>query len=318
MDITIFDGEYAFLSNFYEAPVKYKYIYGSAEAAYQAQKAIRSEDANKFTEYNPAKAKRMGRKIEIRDDWEQVKVSVMSDILFAKFVQNPELAKRLLDTGDANLIEGNHWHDTFWGVDLETGEGQNMLGKLLMELRTELQNPAIQLLNKETATLTRFAAPELQIFDWFPSKRTFRWSLPNKFLEVNLPFEMFYKIEPLDDEKLSGIEDCVWHFHGRLFADLDFLLGKTIKKLYKDDYIVQSIKAYDDGKKFFYQASKIPTFDEFDSEWDSVNEFVIFRDESGVNLIRSQHGWKIPSIIIYTGLKNSDPALDKILARLKS
>ena len=320
MDITIFDGDYAFLSNFYEVPVKYKYVYGSAEAAYQAQKATSSDDAFKFTKYKPDKAKRMGHKINIRPDWKEVKVAFMRDILFAKFFQNPKLAKMLLATGDSKLIEGNDWHDTFWGVDLETGEGQNNLGKLLMELREELINPEIELLNYKKVSLTRFVAPELVIFDWVPTKKTFRWSLPDRIAEVNLPFETMYKIEPKEVEddagEFPGIEDCIWHFHGRIFTDLDFLLGEVVKTLYKDHYIIQSIKKYDDGKKFFYQACKIPTFDEFDVEWDGINEFVIFRDEKGIHLIRSQHGWKIPSIIIYTGLKNSEPELDKFLEQL--
>ena len=317
MDITSFDGKYDFLSNFYEVAVRYGYDYGSAEAAYQAQKATDSDDKSKFTEYTPAQAKRMGRKVDMRSDWEEVKVAYMRDILFAKFVQNPELAKRLLATSDSTLIEGNDWHDTFWGVDSKTGEGQNILGKLLMELREELKNPAIQLLNKNIATLTRFSAPELVIFDWYPPKTVFRWTQPNN-KELLLPFEMFYEIEPADVESLVGIEDCVWHFHGRLFADLDFLLGETLEVLNDDYNNVQKIKQYDDDKKFFYQADKIPTFDDGDTEWDSVNEFVIFRDEGGVHLIRSQHGWKIPNILIYTGLKNSVPALDEILARLES
>ena len=143
MDITSFSGEYEFLSNFYSVPVNYKYTYSSAEAAYQAQKSENTSDALEFTKYNPGKAKRMGRKVELRSDWEEVKLEVMRDVVFAKFFQNPELAKRLLATGDSTLIEGNDWHDTFWGVDLETGEGQNNLGKILMEIRAELKNPKV-------------------------------------------------------------------------------------------------------------------------------------------------------------------------------
>ena len=319
MDIKIFDGDYAFLSNFYEVPVIYKYVYGSAEAAYQAQKAIDSNDAFEFTKYNPKQAKSMGHKIEIRDDWEDVKVAFMRDILFAKFIQNPKLTKRLLETGDNKLIYDNNLHDTFWGVDSETGAGQNNLGKILMELRTELLQPEIELLNYKKNSLTRFAAPELPVCDWVPPETTFQWEQPNQ-KKIHLEFETIYKIEPKetdeDFEDPPGLEYCIWHFRGRLFADLDFLLGEEVKTLYKDDYTIQKIKTYDDGQKFFYQANRIPTFDEFDVEWDNVNEFVIFRDEKGVHLFRSQHGWKIPRIIIYTGLKNSVPALEKILAQL--
>ena len=314
MEIKNFCDEYEFLSNFYETPVKYKYTFGSSEAAYQAQKSANPADVTKFTKYTAGKSKRMGRKVELRADWEEVKISVMRDIVFAKFFQHPELAKRLLETGDATLIEGNDWHDTFWGVDAATGEGQNNLGKILMEVRAELRAPEIRLLRGENVLLTRFEAPELVIFDWFPLQTTFQWSQPDGD-DIELKFERLYKIDGGGDD-FDGIEDCIWYFHGRLFADLNFLLGDELKTLYKDYDAVQKIKAYNDGKKFFYQASKIPTFDEFDSEWDNVNEFVIFRDDKGVNLLRSQHGWKIPSILIYTGLKNSPPALEKILAQL--
>ena len=63
----------------------------------------------------------------------------MYRICLAKFTQNPDLAKRLLDTGDEILEEGNTWHDTYWGVDLKTGEGKNMLGSILMRVRNELR-----------------------------------------------------------------------------------------------------------------------------------------------------------------------------------
>lgn len=140
-DITSFDGEYEFLSNFYNVPISYGgLVYGNAEAAYQAQKTLSDEERLAFTEYQAGKAKRMGRKINVRPDWEEVKVSVMREIVSAKFLQNPQLAEWLLATGDSNLIEGNTWHDTFWGVDLETGEGQNNLGKILMEVRTKLES----------------------------------------------------------------------------------------------------------------------------------------------------------------------------------
>lgn len=59
----------------------------------------------------------------------------MWEILRAKFKQHPELAAMLIATGDAELVEGNTWGDTFWGRDLATGHGENHLGRLLMELR---------------------------------------------------------------------------------------------------------------------------------------------------------------------------------------
>ena len=160
MEITNFSGEYEFLSNFYEVPVRYEYFYGSSEAAYQAQKAANLADKLEFLNYNPKKAKRRARKIPVRADWDSVKISFMRDIVFAKFTQNPELAKKLLATGDSEIVEGNYWHDTFWGVDDETGEGENNLGKILMEIRAGLNNREVEILSGENLTLTRFTLPE--------------------------------------------------------------------------------------------------------------------------------------------------------------
>jgi len=60
----------------------------------------------------------------------------MTDLVRQKF-SNPQLAKQLLDTKDFELIEGNTWGDTFWGVC--SGKGQNNLGKILMQIRNELK-----------------------------------------------------------------------------------------------------------------------------------------------------------------------------------
>lgn len=132
-----FSGGYGFLSNFYDSPLTYEGVhYPTAEHAYQAAKsldpAMREIVASLGT---PADAKRMGRKMDIRPDWEVVKVSVMEEILRIKFAAIG-LKKRLLATGDAELIEGNTWRDRFWGV--YNGEGRNELGKALMRVRADL------------------------------------------------------------------------------------------------------------------------------------------------------------------------------------
>lgn len=139
--ITDFHNEgYEFLSNFYEAQITYNGLtYGSAEAAFQAQKCRTEEEKAAFTEYKPAKSKGIGQKVLLRPDWEQVKVSIMEEIVRQKFVQNPELAASLLQTGDKVLVEGNRWGDTCWGVDMRTGQGENHLGKILMKVREELK-----------------------------------------------------------------------------------------------------------------------------------------------------------------------------------
>ena len=141
MEITSFRGEFDFLSNFYDAPVEYDgVLYLNNEAAFQAQKCIAREERYAFAYLSAVKAKRKGRQMKLRDDWDRVKVGLMEEIVRSKFCQNPRLAARLLATGDALLAEGNDWHDTFWGVDSATGKGENHLGKILMRIREELKN----------------------------------------------------------------------------------------------------------------------------------------------------------------------------------
>ena len=140
MKIDHFRGEYAFLSNFWEVPVTYKGLtYGSNEAAFQAQKCMTEVEKTEFTQLRPSASKKLGRRVRLRSDWEEVKVGIMEEIVRAKFTQNADLRQMLLATGDAVLEEGNTWNDTFWGVHLKNGQGQNHLGKILMEVRDELR-----------------------------------------------------------------------------------------------------------------------------------------------------------------------------------
>lgn len=139
MKIEMFRGEYQFLSNFYEAPVEYRGLrYGSNEAAFQAQKCLTEEERREFTLLRPSDSKKRGSSVQLRPDWEEVKAGVMEELVRAKFTQNEELGRLLLATGKSELIEGNSWNDTFWGVNLKTGEGRNELGKALMKVRAEL------------------------------------------------------------------------------------------------------------------------------------------------------------------------------------
>ena len=134
------DPAYTFLSNFYEAPVTYRGLtFGSAEAAFQAQKCMTEEERLPFTEARPGKSKGMGRRVRLRPDWEQVKAGLMEEIVRAKFTQNEELKRKLLATGEMRLAEGNTWGDTFWGVDLRSGRGENRLGEILMRVRAALR-----------------------------------------------------------------------------------------------------------------------------------------------------------------------------------
>ena len=138
MTIDSFRDEHDYLSNFYSCPVEYDGLtYQNTEAAFQAAKCVDRNEREKFVSLSPGQAKKLGRKVDLREDWETVKIDVMRDVLKSKFSLNSELREKLIATGDVELIEGNHWNDRFWGVC--RGKGQNHLGKLLMELREILK-----------------------------------------------------------------------------------------------------------------------------------------------------------------------------------
>jgi ribA/ribD-fused uncharacterized protein len=143
-EITRFSGEHRFLSNFYDAPTWYDgVLYPTSEHAFQAAKSTNPKARKHILKQpTPGAAKRAGRMVELREDWEDVKNRVMYEVCLAKFLREP-LRSRLLDTGDAELIEGNYWHDTYWGVCTceDCPEGRNELGKILMVVRKDLRNP---------------------------------------------------------------------------------------------------------------------------------------------------------------------------------
>lgn len=134
-----FRGKYWFLSNFYESPIEDENItYPTVEHYFQAQKTLNREEKLKITKATkPAKAKKMGRQVKLRKDWEDIKLQVMEKALRLKF-QDSTLRKKLIATGDEELVEGNPWGDRYWGVC--NGSGKNKLGKLLMKIRKELQD----------------------------------------------------------------------------------------------------------------------------------------------------------------------------------
>ena len=136
--INEFKGKYFFLSNFYNAQVEYEgLLYKNNEAAFQSAKVVDMERRKQFCKLDPSTAKRKGRNVTLRHDWEQIKDKVMEDCVRDKFTRNEELRQRLLDTGDEELVEGNVWGDQYWGVC--RGRGKNMLGKILMRVREELK-----------------------------------------------------------------------------------------------------------------------------------------------------------------------------------
>lgn len=137
--INSFRDDFFFLSNMYPTPINYNgNQYNSSEAAFQAAKCRNPEDMAQFLTLEAHKAKKVGRRVLLRQDWEDVKIEIMEQILREKF-SNEELKKLLIDTYPSELIEGNTWNDTFWGVDIKTGKGQNNLGKLLMKIRDEMR-----------------------------------------------------------------------------------------------------------------------------------------------------------------------------------
>ena len=134
--ISSFDGKYRFLSNFSNHTVTFGgFTYKNSEAAFHAQKD--PSRAAEFVDLSPSQAKRLGRRVKLRADWEQVKDDIMFDIVMAKFKQHDGIRKRLIETEDADLEEGNTWGDKYWGtVD---GKGKNKLGKILMQVRDILR-----------------------------------------------------------------------------------------------------------------------------------------------------------------------------------
>lgn len=148
-----FFGDYRFLSNFHLAAVEYDgQVYPSTEHAYQAAKTLDEHerflvlfnvkinpDTNEpeiVSVKTPKEAKRQGKSVTLRPDWEAVKYSVMANVVSQKFNNHPDLREALLETGNAYLEETNTWKDTYWGVC--DNVGKNNLGKILMDIRAQL------------------------------------------------------------------------------------------------------------------------------------------------------------------------------------
>jgi len=132
-----FEGEYRFLSNFYIADVEFEgIIYKSSEHAFQAAKTLEPVQRDKIgNTKNPGEARKLGKskKISLRKNWDEIKTFVMFQIVYNKFTRHLDLAQKLMDTYPAELIEGNTWHDVWFGVC--NGYGKNVLGHVLMLVR---------------------------------------------------------------------------------------------------------------------------------------------------------------------------------------
>lgn len=139
--IDSFSGSNRFLSNFFPSPINWRFaevVFPTVEHGFVWHKTTNPWLRRQILEQTtPGRVKRFGRTLELRPDWDDIKLSVMRELVMEKFSQHPELRELLLKTGDQELVEGNHWGDTFWGVC--DGVGENHLGLILMEVRDLLR-----------------------------------------------------------------------------------------------------------------------------------------------------------------------------------
>lgn len=154
-----FRGKYRFLSNFYEVPIFMdNLMYSSVESAYQAAKSMAVSDRVMMSVTTPKEAKKLGKTLILRHDWEKAKDTVMMGLLFQKFSKE-SLSDKLLATGAAKLVEANTWGDTYWGVC--NGVGQNKLGQMLMFVRKMLPIPVVT--NSSSDPLYTYRTHSLQV-----------------------------------------------------------------------------------------------------------------------------------------------------------
>ena len=132
-----FRDEYYFLSNMYPCEIKITfppnkevYTFKCVESAFQACKCI--ERIHEFEKLDGFQAKKLGRTVQLRSDWEQVKLLIMKNLVRIKFQQHPILYQKLNNIS-GSIVEENTWGDRYWGVC--NGIGENHLGKILMDLR---------------------------------------------------------------------------------------------------------------------------------------------------------------------------------------
>jgi len=145
-----FSGDFRFLSNFYmNAPfVENGVGFQSVEHYFQACKCAHASEANPILNAKtPGEAKRLGRTVKLRPNWESIKLPIMRNAVLLKFSQNTSIKKRLLETGETTLIEGNNWGDDYWGFCFKKRRGQNYLGKTLMEIRKILRDYNLSFFN---------------------------------------------------------------------------------------------------------------------------------------------------------------------------
>lgn len=139
-----FKGEHRFLSNFYvgQPIVVGPWTFKTGEHFYQALKTEKFSEVKEIADsQQPYQAKKLGRKVTLRDNWEEVKDRAMEIVVARKFFSDPLAMNRLMDLDGLDLVEGNTWHDNYWGsctcLDCGPKPKMNMLGKTLMNFRDE-------------------------------------------------------------------------------------------------------------------------------------------------------------------------------------
>lgn len=137
LKINGFKSCFRFLSNFEPCVVEFDgHMYPTVEHAYQAAKTVNEAEREKVRICStPGQAKRLSYKLTKRQDWDSVRVGIMEGLLRQKFSKGTGLWEALQATDGVYLEETNTWKDTFWGVC--DGKGENVLGKLLMQIREE-------------------------------------------------------------------------------------------------------------------------------------------------------------------------------------
>lgn len=135
----LFKNEYEFLSNFYPCKdgttVEHRYQAAKASTPYEYEIIMKAPTAGR--------AKRLGKQIKMRKDWNAIKYEVMRSLVFYKFLSDPELGEKLCKIKE-DIVEDNTWHDQEWGNCLcdecKEIEGKNCLGEILMEVRSIIKN----------------------------------------------------------------------------------------------------------------------------------------------------------------------------------
>ena len=200
-----FDGNWKALSNFYPCSIYYKdQQWFSVEHAYQAAKTDNADYKYYIQRASTAKvAKKRGHEIPkefFKANWDEIKVEIMRELVRLKFTTDNNLAIKLLETGDAVLVEGNWWGDTFWGMC--DGKGKNHLGKILMDVRNELQSGGEQGTRGNLGNSTDRVVGEPIFSNTIENRRLDSIQLENAAQQIQ---ESYYSIFPGSNNSWYGL-----------------------------------------------------------------------------------------------------------------